>query len=238
MTDSPLVPQVSARSSVLSLLLALHPPTLTAREIVTAMDFFGVTESTTRVALTRMVAGGDLVRHDASYTLSERLLQRQRDVEPPAQRRWRGTWELAVVTTTGRSAADRTALRTEMQRQRVAELREGVWTRPANLKRTWPQRLLHVSTCFEARPTEDSTDLAARLWDLDGWAARGHALLEAVDHVTDEQSRFRTMVAAVRHLQSDPLLPDELLPVDWPAAALAARYDDYRRWVGTLRVNH
>ncbi|WP_212755400.1 PaaX domain-containing protein, C- domain protein [Flexivirga aerilata] len=237
MVDSSLVPAISARSAVLSLLLALHPPSLSTREIIAAMELFGISEPTTRVALTRMVAAGDLIRDESSYTLSERLLHRQRDVEPPVQRRWRGTWELAIVTTSGRSAADRTALRREMQRQRVAELREGVWTRPANLRREWPQRLLQVSTCFEARPTSDSAALAARLWDLDGWAAAGRAFVEALDETTDEPSRFRTMVAAVRHLQSDPLLPAELLPTDWPVEALSVRYADYRSWVGNLGRN-
>ena len=47
------------------------------REIVGAMRLFGIAESTTRVALTRMVAGGDLIRDDTGHTLSERLVQRQ-----------------------------------------------------------------------------------------------------------------------------------------------------------------
>ncbi|WHU46328.1 PaaX family transcriptional regulator C-terminal domain-containing protein [Gordonia sp. L191] len=241
MTD-PLAPPVPARSAILSLLLGAHPPTLTVREIVGAMRLFGIAESTTRVALTRMVAGGDLIRDDAGHTLSERLVQRQRDVEPPERRPWTGLWEMAVVTTTGRDAADRVALRSEMARQRVAQLREGVWTRPANLDRPFSARLLEVSTCFEARPLSGSAELAHRLWDLDAWSRRGHAFLDALDDVSnrgaaDEPRRFRIMVAAVHHLQTDPLLPDELLPAGWPAEALTTVYTEYRAWLAAMREN-
>ncbi|MEP9416169.1 PaaX family transcriptional regulator C-terminal domain-containing protein [Gordonia sp. VNQ95] len=232
---SPLVPPVSARSAVLSLLLGAHPPTLSGREIVRAMELFGIAESTTRVALTRMTASGDLTRHDAVYTLSDRLAQRQRDVEPPEKKVWDRTWEMAIVTTTGRSATDRVALRRDMRRQRVAELREGVWTRPANLRRPWPHRLNEVTTCFEAVPLSDAATLVAQLWDLASWAARGHGYLDAFDAVGDEPTRFKTMVAAVHHLQTDPLLPEEFLPADWPAGALTTIYDDYRAWLAAVR---
>lgn len=231
----PLVPPVPARSAVLSLLLGAQPPTLSGREIVGAMGLFGISESATRVALSRMVASGDLTRHDGTYTLSDRLVRRQQDVTAPDRREWTGTWEVAVVTTTGRSAADRVALRSEMARQRVAELREGVWTRPANLRRRWPDSLLEVSTCFEARPLDDPAVLAGRLWDLPAWSARGHAYLDALGKADDEPTRFVTMVAAVHHLQTDPLLPDELLPDDWPAGELDATYDRYRGWLAAMR---
>ena len=231
----PLVPHVSARSAVLSLLLGAQPPTLSGREIVAAMGMFGISESSTRAALSRMVASGDLTRGAGAYTLSDRLIRRQQDVTVPDQRQWTGTWEVAVVTTTGRSAADRVALRGEMARQRVAELREGVWTRPANLRRRWPDNLLEVSTCFEARPLDDPVALASRLWDLPAWSMRGHAYLDALDRADDEPTRFVTMVAAVHHLQTDPLLPLDLVPEDWPADALNAAYDRYREWLSALR---
>ncbi|GAA1481101.1 PaaX family transcriptional regulator C-terminal domain-containing protein [Gordonia sinesedis] len=233
---SALVPPVSARSAILSLLLGAHPPELTTAEIVAAMGLVGKPESTVRVALSRMANGDDLVRTETGYRLSDRLVARQRAVEPPAQRRWRGTWEMAIVTTTGRSAADRTALRAEMMRLRMAELREGVWIRPANLARDWPEHLRAVTTRFEATPADDSTELARRLWDLDEWAERAHWYLDALAAAADDQpTRFVTMVAAVRHLQTDPLLPAELLPADWPGDSLTTVYADYRRWLRDMR---
>ncbi|WP_191242466.1 PaaX family transcriptional regulator C-terminal domain-containing protein [Amycolatopsis deserti] len=222
---------VSARSAVLTTLLALHPPRLTAAELVANMERLGFTETATRAALSRMVARGDLVRDATAYTLSERLLERQREVDAvhhPQTREWRGSWEMAIVTTAGRSAADRAALRTQLQSLRVAELREGVWTRPANLLRGWPEELTAISECFEARPLGDPAALAADLWDLESWAAHGHRLLKALPGTSDPADRFTLVAAMVRHLQSDPLLPPELSPADWPGDALRAAYDEYR----------
>lgn len=223
---------VSARSAVLTTLLALHPPRLTAAELVAGLEHLGFTETATRAALSRMVTRGDLARAgDTSYTLSERLLERQRQVDAvhhPETRAWHGTWEMAIVTTTGRSAADRAALRTQLQSLRVAELREGVWTRPANLRRGWPVELMAISECFESRPLGDAAALAAELWDLEGWADRGHELLAALPRTTEPAARFTLVAAMVRHLQSDPILPAELTPSGWPGAALRSAYDDYR----------
>jgi phenylacetic acid degradation operon negative regulatory protein len=222
---------VSARSAVLTTLLALHPPRLTAAQLVANMEDLGFTESATRSALSRMVTHGDLVHDDAAYTLSARLLERQRQVDAvhhPQTREWRGTWEMAIVTATGRSAAHRSALRAQLQALRVAELREGVWTRPANLLRGWPEELTAISKCFESRPIGDPAALAAELWDLTGWAAHGHQLLEALPQTSSPADRFTLVAAIVRHLQSDPLLPLELTPAGWPGDALRAAYDEYR----------
>ncbi|ALG84890.1 PaaX family transcriptional regulator C-terminal domain-containing protein [Gordonia phthalatica] len=232
---SDLVPSVSARSAVLSLLLGVQPPSLSAREIVGAMGLFGIAESTTRVALTRMTSNGDLTRIDGVYTLSERLIRRQHDSRPPDRVDWDGTWEMAVITTVGRSAANRTALRATLRSLRVGELREGVWMRPANLRRPWPDDALRVSTRFDATPTGDPAELVRRLWDVDTWAARGFAYLDAIAEAGDEPTRFVTMVAAVNHLNTDPLLPPELRPKRWPGEAITAVYDEYRAWLTEQR---
>jgi phenylacetic acid degradation operon negative regulatory protein len=39
--------------------------------------------------------------------------------------------------------------------------------------------------------------------------------------------RFSAAAAIVRHLLTDPVLPDELLPADWPGAALRSAYLDF-----------
>ena len=43
----------------------------------------------------------------------------------------------------------------------------------------------------------------------------------------DVPGRFVTAAAMVRHLLTDPVLPDELLPDDWPGAALREAYNDF-----------
>ncbi|MFC5289729.1 PaaX family transcriptional regulator C-terminal domain-containing protein [Actinokineospora guangxiensis] len=224
---------VSARSALLSMLLGAHPPTMTARALVAAVGLVGVAESAARAALSRMVAAGDLDRADGRYTLSPRLLARQRRQDAavdPETCPWSGAWEAAVITTTGRDAADRAALRADLSALRLAELREGVWLRPANLARRWPD--LPV-TRLTARPADHPATLAATLWDLDAWSTHARTLLKAAA-TTDEPARFAAVAMSVRHLMTDPVLPAELLPPHWPGPALRANYAEYRAWLKSL----
>ncbi|WP_425336442.1 PaaX domain-containing protein, C- domain protein [Streptomyces afghaniensis] len=134
---------LSARSVVLSLLLGTHPPELPVRELVRLVEGFDVGGSTLRAALSRMVSAGDLRRTDTGYRLSDRLLERQRrqdDAVHPRTRAWDGDWEMVVITATGRGPAERADLRARLTALRLAELREGVWLRPANLARARPRR--------------------------------------------------------------------------------------------------
>jgi phenylacetic acid degradation operon negative regulatory protein len=48
---------------------------------------------------------------------------------------------------------------------------------------------------------------------------------------------FELSASVLRHLQADPLLPDELLPARWPGAPLRAEYDRWdARYRTTLRA--
>ncbi|MPY34730.1 PaaX domain-containing protein, C- domain protein [Streptomyces adustus] len=237
---------LSARSVVLSLLLGAHPPELPVRDLVRAVEPFGVGGSTLRAALSRMVAAGDLRRTDAVYGLSDRLLSRQRrqdEAVQPRTRAWRGDWEMVVITATGRGPAERADLRARLAALRLAELREGVWLRPANLLRTLPEDLEAVAQHYTARPGGTAADrsgadtaaadrspaaLAASLWPLDAWAVTARSLLAHVACVDRPADRLTGFAAVVRHLLADPVLPPELLPDDWPGAALRSAYTDYQ----------
>ncbi len=223
---------LSARSVVLSLLLGLHPPELPVKDLVRGVEPFGIAGSTLRAALSRMVAAGDLRRADTVYRLSDRLLERQRrqdDAVHPETVPWGGDWEMVVVTATGRGPAERAELRNELTRLRLAELREGVWLRPANLLRRLPDDLGQVVERCTARPDRSARELAASLWPLDTWAGTGHALLDHVARARHPSDRFTAFTAVVRHLLADPVLPPGLLPTDWPGERLRAAYADYRR---------
>ncbi|MEU6138668.1 PaaX family transcriptional regulator C-terminal domain-containing protein [Nocardioides sp. NPDC047086] len=225
---------VSARSALLGLLMGAEVPTLSARELVAGGGLVGFSETTVRVALSRMVAAEDLVRTtDGRYRLSERLSHRQRRQEAAIHvptSAWAGEWDLIVVTATGRSAADRASLRTTLTELRLAELREGVWTRPANLDLAWSDDLAGLCERLTMRPTTDPAELAGRLWDLAGWADRARELLAATD-TDDPVLRFTACATSVRHLLVDPALPDELLPADWPGVALRKAHLDYKDWL-------
>ncbi|WP_406674490.1 PaaX family transcriptional regulator C-terminal domain-containing protein [Nonomuraea sp. N2-4H] len=231
---------LSARSAVLSALLGSHPPRLPARDLVRIGALFGIAEGTVRVALSRMVAAGDLVQSGGMYALSQRLVERQArqdESRAPHVKPWDGTWEVVVVTAERRAPADRAAFRHTMTALRLAELREGTWMRPANLVRVWPEIVTAQCTLIDGRPHDDPTPL---LWDLDGWAAEAVRLERALDRVLETglggaretgglAEGFLVSAAVLRHLLADPLLPGELLPDGWPGARLRERYDDFDR---------
>ena len=232
---------LAARSVVASVLLGTHPPRLATAALVELCARFGISPGTTRVALSRMVAAGELAAEDGHYRLvGKGLLSRQRTqddaLEPPAVP-WTGAWRMAVVVSGGRAAAERIELRRAFADARFAQWREGVWLRPNNLGRPTPVVLDEAPVRWmTVAPDDDPGALAAELWDLAAWATRGEALLAAGpdqpgDLVTAAPewaaAVFTAAAATLRHLRTDPLLPAELLPPDWPADRLRTRYALY-----------
>ncbi|GAB4008726.1 PaaX family transcriptional regulator C-terminal domain-containing protein [Nocardioides ultimimeridianus] len=215
----------------LSLMLGSHPDRMSPAALTRAGEHFGIPAATMRVALTRAVAAGDLVRVEGDYVLGERLVRRQRrqdEAVDDAETPWDGTWEMAVVVVAGRSGGDRAALRELLSAYRLGELREGVWTRPANLRRPRGYAEEPVLRTFGSTP-DDPAALVAALWDLPGWARDGRRLLRALERTRRPAPRLAAAAALVRHLTTDPLLPPALLPADWPAGELRAGYAAYQQ---------
>lgn len=245
---------VSARSVIASVLLPLRKPELPAQTLVRCGELFGIAGGTSRVALSRMVANGELQTTRGVYRLSgplEQRRERQEEGRHPSLAPFQGNWWVAVVTAEGRSAQERAMLRKSLSRLRMGELREGVWARPDNLYR-WDAHLRSAGPApaqcewFSARPAElesdsgddarSSASLAGRLWDLDGWAKTARALADGLASFVprleggDTEALapgFRVAAEVVRHLTADPLLPQELLPGDWPGDSLRHDYDRY-----------
>ncbi len=220
---------MTARSVVLSVLLGAHPAWATASELIRLTADFDIREPTVRVALTRMVGAGDLVRSADGYRLSDRLLARQRrqdDAINPRLNRWDGTWTTLVITSVGTDARSRASLRTTLHNNRFAELREGVWLRPDNLDVELSAGVLDRVRVLHSRDG-DPAGLAARLWDLPEWVRRGRELLDEMATATDIPGQFVAAAAIVRHLLTDPVLPAELLPHDWPGDTLRNVYTDF-----------
>jgi phenylacetic acid degradation operon negative regulatory protein len=74
---------------------------------------------------------------------------------------------------------------------------------------------------------DDPAELAGQLWDLPSWARTGERLLAEMSGAADVPGRFVAAAAMVRHLLTDPVLPDELLPRQWPGMRLRAAYNDF-----------
>lgn len=220
--------------------------------LVRTTALFKISEGSTRTALSRLVAAGEAVAERGGYRLVGRLVARQQ--RQVASRRadvraWDGAWELATVDgDQRRTAADRAAVRSALVGLRLTELREGVWARPDNLDpdRSPDATAMVAAWCVRwrgARP--DALPSAGTLWDLSGWATRAAGLrremgsllrsLEGSDHRSLAEG-FVVSAAVLRHLQADPLLPEELLSRRWPGDALRADYDRfdaaYRRLLG------
>jgi len=221
--------KMTARSVVLSVLLGAHPAWASAAELVRLTADFGIKETTLRVALTRMVSGGDLVRSADGYRLSDRLLARQRrqdDAMRPQLRPWNGYWTTLIVTSVGTDPRTRAALRTTLHGKRFGELREGVWMRPDNLELDLDGELRARVRIVQARD-DTPAELAGQLWDLPSWARTGRQLVGEMSRAADIPARFVAAAAIVRHLLTDPVLPDELLPADWPGTQLRNAYNDF-----------
>jgi phenylacetic acid degradation operon negative regulatory protein len=234
---------LTARSVLASVLLGTDPPWLPTPLLVRTAAMFGISEGSTRTALSRMAGAGEVVARDGGYHLAGRLVARQ--ARQASSRRaevrpWDGTWELATVDSdTARSPADRAALRDALHALRLAEVREGVWARPDNLDpaRSPDARAVAAQWCHcWSRAVPTPAPAAGDLWDLTGWAAQAQRLradmarlgprLDGGD-VDELAPGFVTSAAVLRHLQADPLLPDELAPRGWPGRPLRVDYDRY-----------
>lgn len=229
---------LTARSVMASALLGLQPPELPVAQLIRLCSLFDIGENRTRVALSRMVAAGEAVATGPGrYRLTGPLLERQRRQQASragGRGRWDGDWHLAVVTTSGSSAEVRAARRRDLRFARLAELREGLWLRPANLPLDLPPATATDTARFAGRPEADPVRLAARLWPLDRWADEAESLrrqMEALPPSAPEDLApgFVLSAAVLRHLQGDPLLPTELLPARWPGEQLRADYDGWDR---------
>lgn len=252
-------PPLTARSVVASTLLGVTPPRLPTLALVRSGEVFGLREGTTRTALSRMTARGELLAGDGHHELTGHLLERhgrQRAAQAPdAAGAWDGTWTLAVVTPVRRPAAERTLFREAAGRLALAEVREGLWARPGPVDPTRaPDAAARVNANVtwvrDSRP--DDVDPFVAAFDLGPWAEAATQLraemagaqprLDASDTSAVGET-FVIAAAVLRHLVADPRLPRELTPDAWPADALRAdfrRFDDafkatWRAWYRTFR---
>jgi len=232
---------LTARSVLASTLLGAEPPLLPVAYLVHVAGLFGINENRARVALSRLVASGEAATDGTGrYRLAGHLLERQARQQASRAGRtrpWSGEWRLAVAGP-GSPAEVRAARRRAMALARMGELRDGVWLRPDNLEAPFEPAGTGELTVLSARPEGDPATLAARLWDLPAWGRRAAGLLDALDALVprgpgDLAPGFELSAAVLRHFQADPLLPDPLLPADWPGDRLRRRY---RAWDADYRA--
>lgn len=232
--------RLTARSIVLSALLGAHVEAK-AGEVLSFAALVGLQESAVRVALTRMVAAGDLERSDGYYRLSERLRARQARQEEARHPRvvaWNGQWTMVIVTRTGEAAPERISVRETLRHSRFRDLRDGVWTRPNNLDIVLPDHVTERATVFTAAPVSNARELADDLFAPQQWAETGERLLTDMAAAKGLADRFELAAAIIRHLLDDPLLPAELSVPAWPGPRLRESYNRFRLELTALTEAH
>ncbi len=235
---------LTARSVLASALLGMEPPELPVAQLVRLSGLFGISENRARVALSRMVAAGEATTDGSGgYRLAGHLVARQ--ARQSVSRSGTtvpddGNWWLAVVTTSGSSAEVRGGRRRALGYARLAEVREGVWMRPANVARPAPRlpgrrRRGHDGT---SRRRAESRRSVVGPAGLGRYVPTTCGVRSTRWHPSGAEALapgFELSAAVLRHLQGDPLLPADLVPVEWPGAALRADYDDWdTRYRATL----
>lgn len=200
-------------------------------------QLFGITAGTARVALHRMTTAGELARTDAGYELVGALALRDREQRAsltPRLRRWNGGWRMAIAVGDARPAGVRADVRAALRRSHLAEWREGVWIRPANVDIDEDPRCAWL----DARPDGDPFALAAELFSPALWRVEALTsttrLTRATQALRDDPTRaiapaFLAGAAALRHVRADPQLPDALLPHPWPGETLRREYVGFQR---------
>jgi phenylacetic acid degradation operon negative regulatory protein len=215
-----------------------------------------------RTAISRMVRQGWLapVRLPAGpgYALTARGMRRLDEaaarIYRTTRRDWDGRFDLLVLTGPA-DRAQRGRLADTLGYLGFGALSPSTWAAPR--RGTVRARDAEVAALldevgvtaerFVARhggDTAGATDLVRRAWDLPALATAYRRFVTEYTPVvaglpatvTDEQAyaaRFRLVHAWRTFLFSDPQLPAELLPADWPGAAAAAFFD---RYAGRLRA--
>lgn len=213
--------------------------------LVRLLEPVGIAAPAVRTAISRMVGQGWLepVTVDGSrgYAATERAIRRLGETSHRIYEQrhdaWDGTWQLVALDPfTGR--VSRAAALRELPFLGYAQLDDRLWVspfaRPA-LAETLRRIGASATTCQAQRFTP--ADAPLRAWDLDalaasyaGWhrtaTAAADARLEA--HQDPEAAAFTARFHLVhewrKFLFTDPGLPDELLPDDWPGHAAAAYF--------------
>lgn len=257
----------SARSLTLDLLSTLRRGAMPVRALVEAGALFGIEANAIRVAVARLLAEGLLQRDERGrYRLGDgagAIGARVRAWRDPSARMrpWSGAW--LTVIRAGRAAGDRAERRRGEAALRLLGFRQlapHVAVRPDNLAGGTdgarealaglgldPASLVGRLDGLDAQ----SDTMARRLWDVAGQRRALRSALAAVlrserrlARLDEDAARVESFLVgggALRVLNLDPLLPEEIQPAAERDALAAAmrRYDRLGRiaWASLLRAH-
>jgi phenylacetic acid degradation operon negative regulatory protein len=230
---------LTARELVIDFLSNRYPREMSAAEILGVGAALGFTEQSLRMALTRLVEGAvaantgrGLYRLSGSGEAMRLEVRKWRNLDDLAKP-WSGAW--IGVFDAGVPRSDRAALRRHERAMRLRGFRElqgGLWIRPANLRdsvaalRDQLRALgLHPAALVAGLNDLDdnSREKATGLWDTAAMLATYRALADELLASKTRLERLPLLDTAaaesmvlgrdvIRHINLDPVLPEELMP--------------------------
>lgn len=218
-----------------------------SRTFIEALARAGVTEPAVRATLGRAVGRGLLDRHrdgrNAYFSPTDRARRllaegaQRLHHDTPVRDDWDGSWTLLPFSLPETRRDDRHQLRRRLAWEGFGLLRDGLWIAPGHVDVRGLATQLGVADdvhAFDGRamPPTNPRDMVAETWDLDAIGAGYRGFLTRWDvpdplpDASDDLARSLWLVTQWRRLVlEDPLLPIELLPTDWPAAAARDVFD-------------
>lgn len=214
--------------------------------LVRILDALGVASPATRTAISRMAREGWLVPSEHSgqrgYYATQRAQHHLSEAYDRVYRlrpfEWNGSWDVLVVSHDG-DRSSRGRLFRSLQYLGYAAMSPGVWVAPRRSTEL-PERIVIEGAHWDGFASHfdgDNVALAARLWNLNGLAASYREFIAALDADDVRLARGITakeafvMRTRIVHrwrlfLFTDPGLPAEVLPADWPGQEASARFED------------
>ena len=229
---------LTARELVIDFLSNRYPREMSAAEILGVGAALGFTEQSLRMALTRLVEGAvaanpgrGLYRLSPSGEAMRLEVRKWRNLDDFAKP-WSGAWIAVFDASVPRS--DRAALRRHERAMRLRgfrELQAGLWIRPANLRDSVAELRdqlralgLHPAALVVGLNDldDDSRAKATGLWDTAAMLATYRALADELlasktrlERLALDTAAAESMVLGrdvIRHINLDPVLPEELMP--------------------------
>ena len=229
---------LTARELVIDFLSNRYPSEMSAHEIMGVGAALGFSEQSLRMALTRLVeqsvaanTGRGRYRLSPSGEAMRREVRKWRNLRELAKP-WSGAWIGVFDAAVPRS--DRAALRRHERAMRLRgfrELQPGLWIRPANLRDSVAELRDHLRA-LGLHPAalvvglheldDGSRSKATSLWDTAAMLATYRALADELLASKGKLERLPIDTAAatsmvlgrdvIRHINLDPVLPEELMP--------------------------
>jgi phenylacetic acid degradation operon negative regulatory protein len=245
-SPTPRRPQQLLLSLLGALVLDRDLPAIGSRVFLHLLGELGVTEAAGRATLARMSRKGILERlqdgRTARYSVTESgadMLReaRERVFSPTPFTHPEASWTLLSYSMPESRRDLRHQVRARLTWAGFRGLRDGLWIAPGrvDVARVLAGEVFHevdeLAEAFYAQPTPD-TDVARlvhRAWDVDAIRAEHQRFLaawEPEDAVEGPPLARLTLLGAdwLQLLRTDPGLPAEHLPGDWPATRSAKTY--------------